>query len=275
MIASREVVDGLKQGVLVGAAVLVLVLPQVRQHAWRAPAGMSPTVASALQAPAPEAGSPPDGTQATPAPPLQRRLELGRERASRDVRRVAQWVVDAADNGDRQFVILDKRNARVYVFEPSGKLAGASPVLLGYAAGDDTVPGIGERPIEDVRPQERTTPAGRFVAERGRNARDEDVVWVDYDAAVSMHRVLTTNPVERRLQRLASPTSRDNRISYGCINLPPSFFEKVLWPRFEQRTGVVYVLPEVKPLAEVFPGVARPLQLARKPGVSGPHVSGV
>jgi hypothetical protein len=206
---------------------------------------------------------------------VARRLDLGRERPSRDVRRVAQWVVDSADNGDRNFVILDKRNARVYVFEPSGKLAGASPVLLGYAAGDDTVPGIGEKPIEAVRPQERTTPAGRFVAERGRNARHEDVVWVDYDAAVSMHRVVTHNPVERRLQRLASPTSRDNRISYGCINLPPSFFEKVLWPRFKQRTGVVYVLPEKKPLTEVFPGVARPPQLARRQAVSGLDVSGV
>jgi len=208
---------------------------------------------------------------------LHRRLELGAERtrASRDLRRLAQWIVDSADNGDRHFVILDKRNARVYVFEPSGKLAGASPVLLGYAAGDDTVPGIGDRPIEAVRPQERTTPAGRFVAERGRNARAEDVVWVDYDAAVSMHRVLTTNPVERRLQRLASPTSRDNRISYGCINLPPSFFDKVLWPRFKQRNGVVYVLPEVKPLNAVFPGVGRPVQLARKQGASSLDVSGV
>ena len=42
-------------------------------------------------------------------------------------------------------------------------------------------------------PEERTTPAGRFVAERGQNLRGEDVVWIDYDAAVLMHRVITTS----------------------------------------------------------------------------------
>ena len=39
------------------------------------------------------------------------------------------------------------------------------------------------------------------------------MVWVDYDAAVSMHRVRTTNAAERRLARLASPGIDDNRIS--------------------------------------------------------------
>lgn len=278
MIANRELTDGLKQGLLAGMAVLVLVLPQARPPVWRealeAPSPAASTAPMPPEGARAQAPAPPGG-QADAAPPMPRRLDLGRERPSRDVRRVAQWVVDSADNGGRHFVILDKRRARVYVFEPGGKLAGASPVLLGYAAGDDTVPGIGEKPIEAVRPQERTTPAGRFVAERGRNARQEDVVWIDYDAAVSMHRVVTDNPVERRLQRLASPTWRDNRISYGCINLPPRFFEKVLWPRFKQRAGVVYVLPEKKPLTQVFPGVARSLQLARKQALSGLDVSGV
>jgi hypothetical protein len=78
---------------------------------------------------------------------------------------------------------------------------------------------------------------------------------VDYDAAVSMHRVRVTDPRERRLERLATPTPSDNRISYGCINMPPHFFEQVLWPAFKQRGGIVYVLPEHKPLDEVFPAL--------------------
>ena len=127
-------------------------------------------------------------------------------------------------------------------------------MLLGYAAGDDSVAGIGQRPIAEVRPEERTTPAGRFVARSGKNAGMEDVVWVDYGAAVSMHRVRATNPAERRLERLASPGVDDNRISYGCINMPPEFFEQVLWPRFGGKSGIVYVMPEQKALTEVFPG---------------------
>ena len=252
---SRDVTDGLKNGLLMGAAVLVLVVPQVRHHGTHAPSlvpSLSQSDMGSLTAPSREEAAP---AAAAESPAIERKLDLGSEQASREVRRVAQWVVESADNGTRHFVILDKRNAKVFVFEPGGKLLGASPVLLGYAAGDDTVPGIGERPIEQVKPQERTTPAGRFVAEPGRNAREEDVVWVDYDAAVSMHRVLTTNPKERRLERLATPTAADNRISYGCINLPPTFFESVLFPVFRGHQGIVYVLPEIKPLADVFPGV--------------------
>jgi hypothetical protein len=67
-----------------------------------------------------------------------------------------------------------------------------------------------------------------------------------------MHRVLTTDPSERRLQRLASPSVDDRRISYGCINLPVAFYEAHVRPAFAQPGGVVYVMPETRSLHEVF-----------------------
>lgn len=108
------------------------------------------------------------------------------------------------------------------------------------------MPDIGTRAIADILPHERTTPAGRFIAERGRNADGEDVIWIDYDAAVSMHRVRANDPLERRLQRLASPTPRDNRISYGCINVPAAFYDRWLAPLVVAARPVVYVLPEAR-----------------------------
>ena len=182
------------------------------------------------------------------------RADFGRAAGvSADARRVADWVASTQDNGPRDFVIVDKRAARVYVFDAQGRLQADSPALLGSARGDHTVPGIGERPIAQVLPHERTTPAGRFVAEPGVNTQGEDVVWVDYDAAVSMHRVRTAKTAERRLARLASPGIDDNRISYGCINLPARFYETQLRPRVHGGLGaVVYVLPEVLPLNKVF-----------------------
>lgn len=228
-----EAASGLRQGLLFGAAVLVLVLPPSRPP-------LRPVGGQAAQ---------------LQSPIEQRRLELGDAVVSQEAQRLATWVVASADNGDRHFAVVDKKNAQVLVFDVGGRLVGATPVLLGYAAGDDTVPGIGQRPIEQVRPEERTTPAGRFVAESGLNALNEDVVWVDYEAAVSMHRVRATNPAERRLERLASPTADDNRISFGCINMPPAFFDTIVWPAFGGRRGIVYVLPEHKTLEEVFPGV--------------------
>lgn len=182
---------------------------------------------------------------------------------SAGARHIADWVAASHDNRGAEFVIVDKKSATVHVFDASAKLTGSTPVLLGAATGDDSVPGIGDRPIAEVRPEERTTPAGRFNGERGRNAQGEDVVWVDYDAAVSMHRVRANNPKERRLERLATPTPEDNRISYGCINVPAAFYDAQIRPIFAKRTAVVYVLPEVKSLRQVFgPNLATPTATA-------------
>ncbi len=183
---------------------------------------------------------------------LVKRLDFASASASRDVRHIVDWVVHSGDNRGLPFAIIDKTNARVFVFAPDGAFRGASPVLLGLARGDHTVPGIGEREMSSIRPDERTTPAGRFVAERGRNIKGEDIIWVDYDAAVSMHRVRANNPRDRRLERLASPTVADNRISYGCINVPAKFYNTVIDRTFHSGNAIVYVLPETRPAREVF-----------------------
>lgn len=167
-------------------------------------------------------------------------------------RSVVDWIILTHDNRGLPFIVLDKAAAHLYVFDIKGTLLGATPVLLGAARGDDSFPGIGQKPLSAVRPEEKTTPAGRFVAERGRNLNGEDIFWVDYDAAVSMHRVRPTNPRERRLERLATPTTLDNRISFGCINVPARFYEDVVQRTLSGGRGVVYVLPETRPAFTVF-----------------------
>jgi hypothetical protein len=106
--------------------------------------------------------------------------------------------------------------------------------------------------MSNIRPEERTTPAGRFLASLGRNMSGAQILWVDYNSAISMHRVITTKPKERRLQRLATPTPLDNRISYGCINVPVKFFDKIVRPSFTGTNGIVYVLPETRSARELF-----------------------
>lgn len=178
-----------------------------------------------------------------------------------------RWVVASRDNESNPFVVIDKRQARLWSFDAGGRLTGSTPVLLGWARGDASVPGIGERAMNDILPRERITPAGRFVAERGRNAKGEDILWVDYDAAVSMHRIRPSPPTERRAQRLASATTADNRISFGCINVPASFYDQQILPLFARSRGVVYLLPETMPLDALFTGAT-----ASAPGAAVPTV---
>lgn len=169
-----------------------------------------------------------------------------------NVSRFALQVVATRNNQGLPFLVIDKPGAMVWVFAGRGGLLGYSAVLLGQAIGDDTVPGIGERKLASILPEERTTPAGRFASSVGRNLSGQEVLWVDYDSGVSMHRVIRGQPSERRAERLATLTSDDNRVSYGCINVPITFFDKVVLPTVRIHGSIVYVLPETRPLQQVF-----------------------
>lgn len=187
-----------------------------------------------------------------PIKPARRQAHFNHGRASNTARRLADWVVNSDDNNNMPFAIVDKVEAKVFVFFADGRLRGSAPALLGLAVGDNAIPGIGNRPLSTIRPAERTTPAGRFEAALDHNLNGKEILWVDYDLAVSIHPVVTSNPKERRLRRLNTTTPLDNRISYGCINVPAKFFADVVRPAFTGTSGIVYVLPETKPLVDVF-----------------------
>jgi len=204
---------------------------------------LAPALAAADAADAADAGR--------VASPLKQ-AHFAQEAASAPAVHLANWVVRSADNQGKPFIIVDKVQARVLVFNPSGQLQGAAPALLGLAIGDDSTPGIGDRKLSQIRPEERTTPAGRFVAFLGRDVNGVELLWVDYSTAIALHRVATGRPSERRAQRLASPTAADNRISLGCINVPAQFYNRVVKPAFTGTQGIVYVLPETRSAQEVF-----------------------
>jgi hypothetical protein len=231
-----EFAESVRRGVLIGAAALLLLIPPAIYYA-------------------------PRGT--APGPHVHHVADLGDEPASDDVRRMAAWVADSGDNAAKSFAIVDKKDAKVFLFDRDGRLKAAAPALLGAARGDDTFPGVGDKPIKDVLPEEKTTPAGRFIAEVGESStRGEDVVWVDYASAVSMHRIIK---VPERLKAMATPTPEDNRMSFGCINLPDAFYEKSLRPAAD-RGLVIYVIPETHPLSQTFASfydVTAPLKLAQ------------
>ena len=239
--------SALSTGIIVGTAALVIALPAM--HYWKRPVPTTfPRAATQLAV----AAAPSEG-------PTLRLADFGKAEPTAAVREVANWSVSSGDHQKMAFVIVDKKDARVWVFSPDGQMLANSPALLGAAIGDDSVPGIGDKPLSQVRPEEKTTPAGRFIAEPGNTLSGEDVVWVSYDLAVSMHRVRPIVKAERRLERLASPTPDDNRISFGCINLPPAFYEQVLSPTVNKFGAVIYVLPETRSPAEVFGAYGVPL----------------
>lgn len=223
-------------------------------------AGLSclPAAAASASSPPGVEAAPPSRQTVSPASEagsrsagLLQAADFGEEIVSKDTRTVADWVAASSDNQGLPFMIIDKVEARVFMFDAHARLLGSAPALLGLGPGDDTVEGIGERRLATITPPERTTPAGRFVASLGHDF-EQDILWVDYDSALSLHRVIRGQPAERRQQRLASPTPLDNRISYGCINVPAEFYDDLVIPAFTNTVGIVYILPENKTISEVF-----------------------
>lgn len=86
----------------------------------------------------------------------------------------------------------------------------------------------------------------------GKNIHNKEILWVDYDAEISLHRVVITSSKERRLQRLESKNPLERRILYGCINVPVKFYDQVISPSFTGTNGIVYVLPDTRSVKEVF-----------------------
>jgi hypothetical protein len=188
-------------------------------------------------------------TKPLPPGPL---ADFGQVDASSDVKQVANWVSYTRNNQRKAFVIVDKKSAQVYVFNPAGKLlTGASPVLLGMAAGDNVLP-VGNKPISQLKDSEKTTPAGRFLAQPGRNNHGANIIWIDYRNSLSMHSMHSVSASERRADRMNTPEADDNRISNGCINVPPKFYSSIVWPTVRKYGAYVYVLPETRTPQQQF-----------------------
>lgn len=174
------------------------------------------------------------------------RADFAGEAASHDVRFAADWVAGNVDNQRLPFVIVDKKNAQAFVFGADRRLKGVTSVLLGLAVGDGGLTDMSGRQISSLRPDERTTPAGRFAAEPGHNLQGESIIWVDYAARLAIHRLRPDLQQQRRAQRMASNSSDDNRISMGCIVVPVAFYENVIQPVLGRTRSIVYVLPETR-----------------------------
>lgn len=168
-------------------------------------------------------------------------------------REMAQWVLRTGDAGGRPFVVVDKKAAQLYLFRPDGRLQAATPVLLGAARGDEGTPGVGERAQSGTLPfEERTTPAGRFVTHPGRNIEGEAIVWIDYEAALAIHRLRPGRAHNLRAARLEKSQPSERRVSLGCVVVPVRFYLDVIQPVLGRRTGVVYVLPETHSARELM-----------------------
>ena len=169
-------------------------------------------------------------------------------------RAIAARILASGDHGRRPFAIVDKTAALMSLYDANGRVLGTSSVLLGQVVGDHSVPGVGERTQTGrLRPEDKTTPAGRFYSTPGENRTGESVVWVEPETAFAIHRLRPGASHADRARRLATGNPALKRASAGCVVVPVAFYDAHVHPVLGRQPGVVYVLPERTGAPELLP----------------------
>ena len=158
-----------------------------------------------------------------------------------------QAVQIAGENGDHDFILIDKALGRIVVFhdgEPGwigDALTGASP-LDSYSLAVLALP-----ESHKFTTEEKITPAGRFTVRR----TGDDAEGTVFELAevhgdgwyLALHHVWTGVPSERRMQRLASSDAADKHITFGCINVSVETMRYLLTHLSKQDRTPLYILP--------------------------------
>ena len=162
------------------------------------------------------------------------------------------------------FVLTDKPNARVFIFNPDGSLFLQKKVLIGKTVGD-----YYKGNTDKV--ENRITPAGLFTmglrdAKRGggeaQTAGDYDFgkVFVldkaiDGEYSVTLfHSVWTKEKdAQQRLAALQKEGAADSRYSFGCINVDKATYGSLVANNLQQMDGAaLFIVPDKQELVGEF-----------------------
>jgi hypothetical protein len=164
----------------------------------------------------------------------------------------------AGQNGDKQFLMVDKVHGEVILFE-NGKPIFSGPALTGASMGDRVPPNVlafsGSHPLTL---DQKVTPAGRFTVTSetdpayGRVWTINEIHGKDWDFAI--HQVYLGFAAEHRDTRLYSANVADHHITYGCINVERGTIQTLAQHLPNKGKVPLYILPNDESLiAALFP----------------------
>jgi hypothetical protein len=171
----------------------------------------------------------------------------------------------AARYGDRDYLMLDKADGTIIVFE-HGTPTFRGAALTGENPVDSIPPDAFVKPFSETRGLKyKVTPAGRFTVSSGFDPAYGETLDVneikgkDWDIAI--HRVWLGAPAEHRDARLRTPTGEDKHITYGCIDVEGRTMAQILrrLPRGDRTP--LYIVPEN---AALITKVFQPHEASRK-----------
>jgi hypothetical protein len=150
-------------------------------------------------------------------------------------------------NGDHNFLMIDKTNGRIIVFE-KGRPTFSGAALTGENLADRLEPDAMRKTFAEQKGLKyKVTPAGRFTVSTGYDHNYGDILDIneiqgsDWDIAI--HKVWLGAPAEHRDARLRSPGGKDKHITYGCIDVDGSTMQQLIARITDEDETPLYILP--------------------------------
>jgi hypothetical protein len=177
----------------------------------------------------------------------------------------------AGQNGERFFLVVDKVNGKIAVFE------NAIPIFVAAAlTGESTADFMPADAIHKTYAQQvgvkyKVTPAGRFTLSRGFDPKYGELLDFNEvqgsDWALAIHRVALGNKAQRRADRLRSANGEDTHITDGCIDVDPTTVQHLLRLLARAASVPIYVLPMDDSLfTKLFPSRVTASNKVAQPG---------
>ncbi len=191
------------------------------------------------------------GTPAVYEQPLPGGSDQGLSPAARQVSMIA------LQNGDRDFLMVDKVHGRLILFR-NGRPVYSRAALTGASQADQLPPDSWTKSWHEQSRVERykVTPAGRFTLTRNYDRDLGKVFDINElrgrDWVIAIHKVWLGNGSEHRDARLRSAADVDKHITDGCVDVDSDTIAELL--RMIPGRGMpVYILPtDNRLIPEVF-----------------------
>lgn len=169
---------------------------------------------------------------------------------------VYESMAPTANDSGKGFIIADKPNGMLHVFNADGSVLVQDAALYGKDIGDI------ESKLSSLKGGAKITPAGKFTLVATPDAEYAGGMILELaetasegNGVIAVHAAYLGNASEKRNQRLASPGVADKRISYGCVNTTHDTFLKSILPNIKSLNGgMIFVLPDAQETtADMFP----------------------
>lgn len=157
---------------------------------------------------------------------------------SNDANALVSFVEATADHDNKPYLIADKKSGVIHVMSADHKVIKSSSALYGRESGDSM--GVGK------------TPSGAFTIKitKAPQSYGGDIAQFASikEGEYSVHRMINVKGQERG-KRIASTDPSVKRISDGCVNVPPEFYNAYI---SKGEVHKIYVLPEEQTVADTF-----------------------